>query len=94
MTRKDKILDEALEKNNLQGKFAPDGLIWNIITDCMQRYVNEAEIDAVSLTIGDAIEVKKTKKVAKKAGVCDHDWLLCGNAVWICGKECGEYESR
>jgi len=88
MSRKDKILHQALEKNGLLTKYVPDSLIWNLITGCMQTYVEEQEVQQFELTIEEVTDIKEHKK-KKQVTSCEHNWLKCSEVFWICSNCAG-----
>lgn len=90
MSRKDQILHDALEKSSLLTKYRPDSFLWNLITGCMQSYVEEQEIASVILTIEDVTEIKASVK-KKKVSSCEHDWLRCSDQFWTCNN-CPEWK--
>lgn len=83
MSRKDKILHDAIERNNLLSRVPPDGFLWNLITGCMQTYVSEQEIATEVLTIREVTEIRQNARI-KTSSTCEHVWLKCSNTFEMC----------
>ena len=90
MSRKDKILHDALEESNLLTKYRPDSFLWNLITGCMQTYVEEQEIASTVLTIAEITDIKKDKK-SRQVTSCEHVWLKCSDTFEKCAN-CPEWK--
>lgn len=103
MTKKDRILHEAVDKNGLDKKIVKDSLLWNMITDCMQTYANEQKPEQPIVTkiepgLGDGIydeefTIKESIEPVKEIPTHECSWLYCGNGIYVCS-HCPAYKEK